>query len=57
LYKKYKIITQGYPDFKGRYSYEYSVFKKDENGKRVGIGREIKFEMLRIKLETIKVQD
>jgi|688.fasta_scaffold80928_1 hypothetical protein len=37
LYKKYKIITQGYPDFKGRYSYEYSVFKKDQNGSYVQI--------------------
>ncbi len=37
LYKKYKIITQGYADFKGRYSYEYSVFKKDENGSYVRI--------------------
>jgi hypothetical protein len=32
LFKKYKIISKGTPDYKGRYSYEYSVFKKQENG-------------------------
>jgi len=35
LYKKYKTISKGYPDYKGRYSYEYSVFKKQENGSYV----------------------
>ena len=37
LFKKYKIITQGSADFKGRYSYEYSVFKQEENGSYVQI--------------------
>ena len=37
LYKKYKTISKGYPDYKGRYSYEYSVFKKQENGSYVQI--------------------
>ncbi len=32
LYKKYKTISKGFPDYKGRYSYEYSLFKKQENG-------------------------
>ena len=32
LYKKYKSITQGYPDYKGIYSYEYSIFKKQDDG-------------------------
>lgn len=37
LYKKYKTISKGYPDNRGRYSYEYSVFKKQENGSYVQI--------------------
>jgi hypothetical protein len=37
LYKKYKTISKGYHDYKGRYSYEYSVFKKQENGSYVQI--------------------
>ena len=37
LYKQYKTISKGYPDFKGRYSYEYSIFKKQENGSYVQI--------------------
>ena len=32
LYKKYKTISKGYPDYKGRYSYEYSVYEQQENG-------------------------
>lgn len=32
LYKKYKTNLKGYPDYKGRYSWEYSIFKKEENG-------------------------
>jgi hypothetical protein len=37
FYKAYKTITNGYPDYKGRYSYEYSVFKKQENGNYIQI--------------------
>jgi hypothetical protein len=37
LYKKYKTISKGYPDYEGRYSYEYSVFKRQENGTYVQI--------------------
>ena len=37
LYKKYKTISKGYPDYKGRYSYVYSLFKKQENGSYVQI--------------------
>ncbi len=37
LYKIYKTISTGYPDYKGRYSYEYSVFKKQANGSYVQI--------------------
>lgn len=37
LYKKYKTISKGYPDYKGRYSYEYSVFMKQVNGSNVQI--------------------
>jgi hypothetical protein len=32
LYKAYKTISKGFPDYKGRYSYEYSILKKQENG-------------------------
>ncbi len=30
FYKNYKTILKGYPDYKGRYSYVYSVFKKQK---------------------------
>jgi hypothetical protein len=43
LYKKYKTISKGYPDYKGRYSYEYSVFKKQENGSYVQIKNPLLF--------------
>ena len=32
LYKTYKAISKRFPDYKGRYSYEYSILKKQENG-------------------------
>jgi major membrane immunogen (membrane-anchored lipoprotein) len=32
LYKTFKTISKGFPDYKGRYSYEYSILKKQENG-------------------------
>lgn len=32
LYKNYKAVQEGFPDLKGRYSYRYTLFKK-ENGK------------------------
>ena len=32
LYKSYKFISKGFPDFNGRYSYEYSVYKMQDNG-------------------------
>jgi hypothetical protein len=35
LYRVYKTISKGYPDYKGRYSYEYSVFKKKQDGSYV----------------------
>ncbi len=37
LYKKFKTISKGYPDYKGRYSYDYSVYEKQENGSYVQI--------------------
>jgi hypothetical protein len=43
LYKKYKTISKSYPDYKGRYSYEYSVFKKQENGSYVQIKNPLLF--------------
>lgn len=43
LYGKYKTITQGYPDYKGRYSYEYTLHKKDVNGSYVQIKNEMLF--------------
>lgn len=60
LYKKYKTISKGYPDFKGRYSYEYSVFKKQENGSYVQIKNatlfnEHKNELLSIINSKIKI--
>jgi hypothetical protein len=36
-YKKYKTISKGYPDYKGRYSYEYTLLQKQENGSYVPI--------------------
>lgn len=53
LYKNYKSITQGYPDYKGRYSYEYSIFKKQDDGsyfqiKNGMLFNEIKNELLSI---------
>lgn len=32
LYKHYKTISIGSPDYKGRYSYEYKLYKKQSNG-------------------------
>ena len=37
IYKTYKIISDGYPDNRGNYSYEHSLFKKQENGSYVQI--------------------
>ena len=37
LYKNYKTISKGYPDYKGRYSYEYSLFSKQADGSYVQI--------------------
>lgn len=28
FYKKYKLVSTGYPDYKGRYSYRFAVFAK-----------------------------
>ncbi|MDX1904643.1 MAG: hypothetical protein SFU27_10835 [Thermonemataceae bacterium] len=32
FYKNYKAVSKGYADYKGRYSYEYFLFKKQSNG-------------------------
>jgi hypothetical protein len=32
LYRTFKTIVKGYPDYKGRYSYTYSLYKKDVTG-------------------------
>ena len=37
FYKNYKAISKGYPDYKGRYSYEYTLFKKQKNGSYIKI--------------------
>ena len=59
LYKNYKSITQGYPDYKGRYSYGYSIFKKEGNGNYVQIQNAMlfngnKYELLSIINSKIK---
>lgn len=51
LYKHYKTISIGSPDYKGRYSYEYKLYKKQENGtfkkvKNVSLFNEKKTELL-----------
>ncbi len=43
LYKIYKTISKGYPDDQGRYSYEYSVFKKQKNESYVQIKNALLF--------------
>ena len=44
LYKTYKTISVGTPDYKGRYSWEHSVFKKQENGSYVQIENALMFK-------------
>ena len=51
LFKEYKTISIGYPDYKGRYSYEYEIYKKQSNGtfkkvKNVTLFNEKKNELL-----------
>ena len=53
FYKKYKTISKGYPDYKGRYSYEYSLFKKQENGSFVQIKNTMLFNENKNKLLSI----
>lgn len=53
LYKKYKTISRGYPDYKGRYTYVYELYKKQPNGsfiqiKNVMLFNETKNELLSI---------
>lgn len=53
LYKKYKTISKGYPDYNGRYSYEFSLFKKQENGKYIQIKNALLFNKNKNKLLSI----
>lgn len=51
LYKHYKTVSIGSPDYKGRYSYEYKLYKKQSNGtfkkvKNVSLFNEKKNELL-----------
>lgn len=51
LFKDYKTISIGSPDYKGRYSYEYDIYKKQLNGtfkkvKNVTLFNEKKYELL-----------
>ena len=51
LFKEYKTISIGSPDYKGRYSYEYKLYKKQSNGtfkkvKNVSLFNEKKNELL-----------
>ena len=60
LYKKYKTISRGYPDYKGRYTFVYELYKKQPNGsfiqiKNAMLFNETKNELLSIinsKIET-----
>jgi hypothetical protein len=36
-YRDYMTVTEGYPDYKGRYFYGYTVFKKGAGGKYVEV--------------------
>ena len=53
LYKTYKFISTGFPDFKGRYSYEYSVYKKQENASYAQIKNNSLFNKNKNELLTI----
>lgn len=33
LHKQYKVVTRGYSDYAGRYSYEYSIYRKNAKKK------------------------
>ena len=51
LFKEYKTISIGSPDYKGRYSYQYKIYKKQANGtfkkvKNVVLFNEKKTELL-----------
>jgi hypothetical protein len=52
LYKNYKTISKGYPDYKGRYSYEYSLFSKQANGSYVQIKNASLFNQYKNELST-----
>jgi len=59
IYKKYKSVTKGYPDYKGRYSYNYFIYLKQENGsylkiKNAALFNENKTELLYLINEKIK---
>ena len=49
-YKNFKTVSTGYPDYKGRYSYSYEVFSKQENGEYVKIKKSKLFNKNRRKL-------
>jgi hypothetical protein len=40
FYKKFKTVAKGYPDRVGRYSYNFSIYSKQANGKYVQIKNE-----------------
>jgi hypothetical protein len=43
LYKHYKTISIGAPDYKGRYTYEYSLYKKQSNSTYIKVKNESMF--------------
>ena len=42
LFKSFKFVNKGSPDYKGRYSWEYSLYKK-QNGKYVKVSNSALF--------------
>lgn len=60
FYKRYKTISEGHPDYNGRYYYEYSVFRKQENGSYVKISNDAFFNENKNELLSIinsKIED
>ena len=52
-YKNFKTVSTGYPDYKGRYSYNYEVFSKQADGNYVKIKKSKLFNKNRRKLLSI----
>jgi len=53
MYKKYKTISRGYPDYKGRYTYVYELYKKQPNGSFIQIKNAMLFNETKNELLSI----